>query len=332
MTRLEGEWEPAPRGVAAERPSAASSPAGLAALLPHRFELGVLKVSNANLSFGGARISNSVLTVKPDGSGWVFHGTGGELQLPWPPQLGITTFRAREQGGELFLTEGNLHIGQNGKITASGESSGGGKIQFSWEDVRTADLLSDVFRKHLDGILSGNALIRFPDQVSGTMRMKEGRLENIPLLATVSDFTGNPSFRRMPLQNVTGDFSYENGTLLIKNFSAESKGLMRVEGTALVEKGGEIRGRFEVGVTPQTLQWLPGSRERVFKQARNGYLWTELSLGGTVEHPTENLSSRLIEAMGIQVIEQGAGILKDAPAAATDGIKGVLDILTPLVP
>ncbi|MFZ4776304.1 MAG: hypothetical protein ACOYM3_13110 [Terrimicrobiaceae bacterium] len=332
MTRLDGEWGPSEKASAADRPPATQSPAGLAALLPHRFELGLLKISSANLAFAGTRISNSALSIRPDGSGWVFQGTGGELQLPWPPLMGITSFRAREQGGDLFLTEGKLRVGENGKITASGESSGGGRLQFAWEDVKAADVLDASLRKYVEGTLSGNAIIRFPGQVSGTLRMREGRIENIPLLATVSDFTGNPSFRRMPLQELTGDFTYESGTLHVKNFSAESKGLMRIEGSVVIEKGGALQGRFEIGVTPQTLQWLPGSRERVFKQARNGYLWTELSVGGTVEHPTENLSSRLLAAMGVEVIEQGANLLKNTPEAATEGVRGVLDILRPLIP
>jgi len=332
MTRLDGEWGPSDKSGAAARPGNMQSPAGLAALLPHRFELGLLKIDNANLAFDGVRISDSALSVRPDGSGWVFQGTGGELRLPWPPVLGITSFRAREQGGALFLTEGQLRVGENGKITASGESSGGGTLQVSWEEVKAADILPEKLRKHLDGTLSGNALVSFPEQVTGTVRMREGRIENVPLLATVADFTGNPSFRRMPLQEVNGDFLYTGGTLQVKNFSAESKGLMRIEGSAVLEKGGGLNGRFQVGVTPQTLQWLPGSRERVFKQARNGYLWTELSVGGTVGHPTENLSARLIEAMGVEAIDRGTNLLKDAPGAATEGVRGVLDILRPLVP
>ena len=150
--------------------------------------------------------------------------------------------------------------------------------------------------------------------------------------ATVADFTGNPAFRRMPLQEISGDFTYENGLLKIKNFSAESKGLLHLEGVATVGQSGELEGHFQIGVTPQTLQWLPGSRKRVFVNTRNGYVWTELTVGGTLAHPTENLSARLAAAMGSAVIEQGAGLIKDVPPAAAEGIKGVLDVLRPFVP
>ena len=336
VSHLDGEWTPAPknsRAAESQPRDNSKSPAGIAALLPHRFELGVLKIGSASLAFGGVRIADSALAIKPDGAGWLFQGTGGELRLPSAPALAISGFRARLQGGDYFLTEGNFRLGENGKVTASGESARGGNLQVTWEGVRTADVLTGEWRKRLDGILSGNALITFPDRATGAFQLRDGRLENIPLLATVADFTGNPAFRRMPLQEISGDFDCDRGLLRIKNFSAESKGLLRIEGVATLGQRGELEGHFQIGVTPQTLQWLPGSRERVFVNARNGYVWTNLVVGGTLDHPTENLSARLATAMGNEVIEKGASLIKDTPAAAVEGgVKGILDILRPLVP
>jgi hypothetical protein len=335
ISRLDGEWIPGPKkSPVAESgaPHNPSSPAGMAALLPHRFELGLLKIGAASLAFGGVSVVDTALSIKPDGAGWLFQGTGGELRLPWPPVLAISSFRAREQGGDYYLTEGNLRLGENGKISASGESSGGGKLQILWEGVKTCDVLTGEWRKRLDGVLTGNALITFPGRATGSFQLRDGRLEGVPLLATVADFTGNPAFRRMPLQDISGDFTYENSLLSIKNFSAESKGLFRIEGVATIGQKGELEGHFQIGVTPQTLQWLPGSRERVFVTTRNGYVWTDLAVGGTIEHPTENLSTRLATAMGSAVIEQGAGLIKDVPPAAVEGVKGVLDMLRPFVP
>ena len=335
VSRLDGDWTPAQknfRSAKSQAPDNSKSPEGIAALLPHRFELGILKIGAANLAFGGAKIADCAVSIKPDGAGWLFQGTGGELRLPWPPALAISSFRAREQGGDYFLTEGNLRLGGSGKVTASGESAGGGKLQVSWEGVKTADVLAGEWGARLDGTLSGNAAITFPDRATGVFQLRDGRLENLPLLAAVADFTGNPAFRRMPLQEISGDFDDDRGTLRIKNFAAESKGLLRIEGAVTLGQRGELEGHFQIGVSPQTLQWLPGSRERVFVNARNGYVWTDLAVGGTLDHPTENLSARLASAMGSAVIDRGAGLIKDTPAAAVEGVKGVLDILRPLVP
>lgn len=332
IAQLEGEWGAATKTPGASAPKKFQSPAGVAAFLPHRFEFGVLKVGKADLTFGETRVLDSAVSVKPDGAGWLFQGSGGELRLPWPPPLNITSFRVREQGGDFFLTEGNLRLGSNGKITASGESASGGNLRLEWEEIKTVDVLPAKWRRYLEGILSGNAQVTFPFKAEGTFQLKDGFLENVPMLATVADFTGNPSFRRMPLQEVSGNFTYGNGRLAVKKFSAESKGLMRIEGEVVIGRNGELDGHFEIGVSPQTLHWLPGSRERVFKKERGGYLWTDLTVGGTVVNPTENLSPRLLSAMGGAVIEQGTKILKDAPGAAGEGVKGVLDILRPFIP
>jgi len=225
-----------------------------------------------------------------------------------------------------------MRLGDSGKVTASGESSGGGKLQVSWEGVKTADVLSGEWRKRLDGVLSGHAVVTFPDRATGAFQLQDGRLENVPLLATVADFTGNPAFRRMPLQTISGDFTCERGSLQIRNFAAESKGLLRIEGFAILGKSGELDGHFQIGVTPQSLQWLPGSRARVFTTSRNGYVWTDLIVGGTLDNPREDLSTRLAAAMGAQVIDLGTGLIQDPSGAAEKGVKGVLDILQPFVP
>lgn len=335
ISRLDGEWIPSPKNSSSAEPGMphkATSPTGIAALLPHRFELGLLKVGAASLAFGGVRVVDTALSIKPDGAGWVFQGTGGELRLPWVPVLAISSFRAREQGGDYYLIEGNLRLGESGKVSASGESSGGGKIQISWETVKTADVLPGEWRKRLEGILTGSAQIALPGHATGSFRLQDGRLTGIPLLATVADFTGNPAFRRMPLQDISGDFTFEKNRLSIKNFSVESKGLFRMEGVVTIGPQGELGGDFQIGVTPQTLQWLPGSRERVFVTARNGYVWTDLRVGGTLEQPTENLSTRLAAAMGSAVIEQGTGLIKNVPPTAVEGVQGVINILRPFVP
>lgn len=335
IARLEGEWSPAPPAARSAEPMPADpskSPTGLAALLPRRFELGAVKIEKASLAFGEAGISDSAILIRSDGVGWVFRGVGGEFRLPGLPSLAITDFYAREQEGEYFLTGGNLRLGENGRINVSGESVSGGKLQVGWEAIKAADILAGDWKKRLGGVLSGNALITFPNQAAGRFQLRDGLLENIPLLSTVADFTGNPSFRRMPLQEVNGNFTCQKGVLQITGFSAESKGLMRVEGRAVIGNAGELEGYFQIGVTPQTLQWLPGSRDRVFKSARDGYLWTEIALGGTVEHPTEDLTPRLLSAMGKEAIESGASLLNAAPGTAVDGVNGVLDILRPLIP
>lgn len=329
VTQLDADWQ---RPGEPEAPAPVPAPPFFAAFLPKKFELGSLQVGSADLSFEGSQIEGTALTVKPDGAGWTFQGKGGRYLSPWTPTLEITDFRARTQGGDIFLTQGRLRLGANGKIAISGESASGGKLQVSWDGVSTADILRGGWLKRLQGTLSGTLDLAAPHGASGAAELREGRLENIPLLAKIAEFTQNPAFRRMPLQEVSGKFSREAAGWRITEFRAESKGLLRLEGAAFIGDDGSLEGQMQVGVTTQTLQWIPGSREKVFTSAREGYLWTPLALGGTLETPREDLSARLLRAMGGAVIEEGSELIEKVPASAVEGAKSVLDILRPLVP
>ena len=79
------------------------------------------------------------------------------------------------------------------------------------------------------------------------------------------------------------------------------------------------------GVTPQTLQWIPGSRERVFTVAQNGYVWTDVKISGSLKDLREDLTPRLVAAMQDETIHQGTRIIRELPNAAREGAQGALD-------
>jgi hypothetical protein len=331
IARLNGKFT-VPVSPADSPPASAQQAPPARSWLPKRFELGQANVADAAISFGDFTASHLALVVRPDGNGWLISGSGGTLQAPRLPELKILQARARAQGGDFFLSAAELQLGESGKISASGSSTGGGSLLVNWDGVNVADVLDPGWKKRLAGVLSGTATWKAANQTGGEFALRDGRIENIPMLGLIGDFTGNPSFRRMPIQEMAGNFTYEKGVLEVTGFFAESKGLFRIEGSSRIGPGNALEGQFEVGVTPQTLQWLPGSRERVFRNAKNGYLWTNVAVGGTIQSPTEDLSARLAAAMGGELIEKGAGVLQNAPGNAVEGVKSVLDILRPLVP
>lgn len=331
IARLQGKFTTPAIPEEASSASPRSNPRP-ASWLPKRFELGQANVTDADLSFGDFTASRLAVVVRPDGNGWLLSGSGGTLQAPRLPELKILQARARVQGGDFFLSAAELQLGESGKVSASGTSTEGGSLLVTWDGVNVADVLDPGWKKRLAGVLSGTATWKAANRAGGEFALRDGRIEDVPVLGLIGDFTGNPSFRRMPIQEMTGKFTYENGILEVTGFSAESKGLFRIEGSSRIGPGNALEGHFEVGVTPQTLQWLPGSRERVFRTAKDGYLWTNVTVGGTIQNPTEDLSARLAAAMAGELIEKGAGVLQNAPGNAVEGVKSVLDILRPLVP
>ena len=328
------------------RVSGAPPPAvvhGIEAWLPMRFELGELDIARARVRFRGiegleiAFLQDSALHVHPDGAGWAIEGSGGLLVLPKVPALTVVNFRSRAQGDVLFLTDSQFQLGESGKISASGEFASDSKLRIEWSQINVTPFLDPAWRSRFTGICAGTASLEWPEgglaagKATGNFRLTDGLALNMEVLDRVATFTGAPQFRRMPLQEISGIFEWTKGILQITNLVAESKGLLRLEGNCTIAAGGEVSGTLRVGVTPQTLQWLPGSRERVFTVVQGGYVWTDVEISGSLQDLREDLSSRLAAAMRDETIDRGARALQEFPDAARDGASGMLDALVPLL-
>lgn len=340
---LDGTFRPSPDEP--REPASTSSPAfhGFASLLPTRFEIGEVDVAKANIQFRTATgleiasLRNSALRLRPDGASWALEGSGGVLALWKAPPLNVVSFRSRLQDNVFFLTDAQSRLGETGRISASGEFAKDSKLRVEWQQVDLAPFLDPVWRSRLTGMFAGTASLTWPEsglaagKANGNFRVTDALAQNLQLLDRVAAFTGAPQFRRMPLQEISGNFEWTQNAVQITNLVAESKGLLRLEGTCTIAAGGAVQGALRIGVTPQTLQWLPGSRERVFTVAQGGYVWTDVSVSGSLTDLREDLSSRLAAAMQDEAIYQGTQIIKKLPEAAKEGAHGVFDALVPLL-
>jgi len=240
----------------------------------------------------------------------------------------IESFSLRANRGDLFLTSARLRSG-SGRIEAAGDTLDGGSLELDWRDLPAEKILPAKWAAYLAGTTAGHLQLGGAGSVDGTATLTDGRAVGLPALAALADFTKNPTFRNLPVQEIRAEFSRKGGGWEIRAISAESKGLLKVEGGLNVADDGALEGTLQVGLTSQTLQWLPGSQERVFTTARDGYLWTPVRLGGSLQKPAEDLTPRLASAMGSAVIESGASLLKETPAktveGAVEGAKSLID-------
>jgi len=159
--------------------------------------------------------------------------------------------------------------------------------------------------------------------LTGEVQLQNGRLEALPILDQIALFTQSQQFRTLDLSRASGKFRQSGAQLQVNDFIAESEGLLCMKGAFSIVNG-MIDGTFQVGVTASSLRWLPGSQERVFNNAHDGYCWAPMRLTGPTDHPQEDLSPRLIAAAKDKVIEDTSGAIKQT----TDS---VLDILKPLL-
>lgn len=348
VTRLDISIPPAkPASPAAEATAdvhaieqVARAESSLPSWLPSQFNLDEVAVQDANVNLGEAgAIRNSVLTVKPEGAGWIFDANGGKFDPPAVlKQLDIDHIRVRLQQGVVYLTDAHLRSGGAGRITANGEIGGHEKpydIRITWQNIDAAEVLDDVWENRLSGLINGEIEVvpAAPGAapVRGKFNLMEGLLHGLPIQEDIARFTRSPQFQRMPIHELSSDFETDGAVTDFTNFILESKGLLRMVGSGRVGPGNAVSGTFQIGVTPQTLQWLPGSQEKVFVESRDGYLWTSIRIGGTLDSPTEDLSNRLARAMGEQVIETGVQILESAPEKTREALDRAIDILSPFL-
>lgn len=327
-----------------QEPAVAEIPSQWQQLLPKRFEIGRVFVDQANVGVGGTdaryEIRRTQLDARPQGDAWMVDGKSGQLLLPGRQPFDIRDFRLRLSNGAIHLNQAHLTTGGASQIEASGQwvRNEPYSLQINWSKVNPEPFLPEALRRHLTGLVAGEALIvpdsRIPAAATATGKflLTEGRLSGLEVQEKIAEFTRSPQFKNMPVHEISGQFDRNPQRTEVENFVFESKGLLKLTGRFTITSDDRISGRFRVGIGPQSLQWIPGSQEKVFTQAQDGYLWTDLTLGGTLQNPTQDLSQRLVVAMGQQVIETGVDLLTNPVDNAREGVKKVRDLLSPLLP
>ncbi len=315
-------------------------------ILPNKVDLRQAVVEDANIEWKGRAdrpggVTATRLTVTPDDSNnsadathpgaWNILAEGGHLAEIGLPELGIGSARLKYRRPSLFVLDSELKCKDSGTLAVSGEINftQALDLDIKLNGVPAAPLLPMDWRKRLEGNLNGDVHVRSampmtgaPD-MEGSLSLSQGRLEALPVLDQIATFTRSQQFRTLDLSIASGDFKRTATRLEVKNFILESKGLIRMEGAFNVVDS-TLDGTFQVGVTPGSLQWLPGSQGKVFTASREGYLWTSVRLSGPVGSPTEDLTPRLVAAAQGAIIEGVEKTVKDPVGTVLEGVKSFL--------
>ncbi|MHA3773545.1 hypothetical protein ACXR0O_18580 [Verrucomicrobiota bacterium sgz303538] len=332
--KLEGERLPEIE-PSVKPPSAPSkAPSIFKSWLPTRVEVGSAIIRETEIQWKDGVVSGTSVQVHQQDEGWNITGQGGRLVHGTLPPLDVGSLKLRYREPALFVQDAELRQSPGGTVRVSGEVRMGEAVDLlaKLDGVSMTPYLAGDWRARLHGRMSGEVRVQSPlpartvPVLSGTLTLSEGQLEALPVLDEIAVFTRTAQFRRIRLTHASGEFRQDGERLTVQNFAAESEGLIRIEGTFSIDHG-QIDGSFQVGVTPASLQWLPGSQDRVFTVSRGGYLWTPLRVTGPTEKPREDLSPRLVAAAKGAIIEGAEGAVRDATRTARDAAKSALDLL-----
>ena len=304
--------------------------------LPKRVEIAQVTVSDAQLRWTGGGVQGMAVQMLPQEGGWRITGTGGRLEHAGLPPLEVQTVRLLHRAPTLYVQSAELRQPGGGVLRVTGDVNPEQSLDLraELEGVSITPFLAEDWRVRLRGQASGEATVRSPlpwrgpPEIRGTLRLTNGELEALPVLDEIAVFTQTQGFRRLKLSRASADFLQTGARLTVTNFVAEAERLIRIEGRFTIE-GGAIDGAFQVGVTPASLEWLPGSQERIFTETRGGYVWTPMRLSGPLDKPQDDLTPRLAAAASGAVIDKVKEAIKQPIQTGKDLLKGALDLLLP---
>jgi len=127
----------------------------------------------------------------------------------------------------------------------------------------------------------------------GSLHIRNGRIDNVPLLEKLAQLPQRTAFERLDLNECSLSFAWHYPEIEITDILIEENGKFRINGEISI-RGRLLRGTFRLGLTSESLDWLPNPQE-VFSRRSEGYLWTDVHLSGTIDEPRQDLSQRIIE-------------------------------------
>jgi hypothetical protein len=288
-----------------------------AIFLPERVHLNKVVCDSADVTWQlrgrKAGFFQTHLLITPYGRDFEYHAEGGVLKTGLVPDLLLRQLHLLITKELLTLYDLELapSAKSSGRIRVSGwagmkdDKSVAAEMNFA--DIPVDPWIPKTWARVIKGRGSGNLAWRGTDMRLesssgwGEFRIEEGRVAGARLLEDVASLIGKP-IEQLNLSRFSLGFEWKYPRVQIKQMDIEAEGVFRLQGTATINKK-RLGGELQLGVTSEYLEWLPKA-QRLFTRQRDGYLWTTVQLGGTMNDPQEDLSPRVAE------------LLKKSPAAA----------------
>jgi hypothetical protein len=290
-------------------PEAVPGKPWFAIFLPNRVYLEKIESEQANITwrFRGERAGffGTQLVITPNGRDFEYVATGGRLKMALVPDLDLR--RTHILITKTLLTLYDLDLASDSRsdesIRAQGHASLGQDksidVKANFNSVPIRHWLPAGWKGRLKGSAFGDIHWTGKDPKlesssgEGSLRIRNGRIDDVPLLNKLAELARKKSFERLDLNECSLSFAWRYPEIDIKDITIEERGKFRIEGEISIKRR-LLRGTIKLGLTREYLDWLPNPEE-VFSRRSGGYLWTHVHLSGTIDEPRQDLSERIIE-------------------------------------
>ena len=280
-----------------------------AIFLPNKVYLKRIESPQANITwrFRGERAGffGTQLVITPHGPDFEYVATGGRMKMALLPDLDLR--RTHLLITKTLLTVYDIDLASNSSSAETihvQANAGIGKdesvdLRANINQVPIRSWLPGEWKEHLTGSAFGDLHWAGKDprlessSGEGSLRLSEGRIDNLPVLEKLAEIAQKKSFEHLELNACSLSFGWKYPKIDINNIAIEERGKFRIEGEMSIEQR-RLRGTIRLGLTREYLDWLPNPEE-VFSRKQGGYLWTNVRLSGTIDDPGQDLSPRIIE-------------------------------------
>ncbi len=280
-----------------------------AIFLPNRVYVKSIESEQANVTwrFRGERSGffGTQLLITPHGPDFEYVATGGKLKMALLPDLDLRRVHllitktlvtvydvdlASSSGSdESIHAQANAGIGKDKSIDFNANFNAvpiRAWLPAEWKERLNGSAFGDLHWAGKDPKLESSS-------GEGSLHIRNGRIDDLPLLDKLAELAHKKSFERLDLNDCSFTFAWRYPKIDIKDIFVEERGKFRIEGEFSIERR-RLRGTIRLGLTRGYLDWLPDAEE-VFSRQRSGYLWTNVRLSGTIDDPQQDLSQRIIE-------------------------------------
>lgn len=246
------------------------------------------------------------LLITPHGRDFEYHATGGELRMAPLPRMELVKTHLLITREQISLYQLELKEDAGGRLSLKGNAGLMGNrvvdATMTFDGLDVEAWIPEHWKGHFSGNSSGQVTLKATDleatQSSGTatVRMDQARLVDVPFLAQAAEITGVDTLTEIDFSEFSVTVSWEYPHADLQEIHIGSDGVFQITGQIQIEDG-NLSGEVQLGLASKYLDWLPRAKTEIFTRDEGGYLWTPVQLSGTLEHPDQDLSPRIMHAV-----------------------------------